>query len=492
MESAIPSHPPGVEPQGHLFMAEASARVAAAAARRRGLGALAAVEDRLVLRVLEGVGAGGLGRAGRASAVLGCYTAHDALWKGFAVALGGGALPPWRGSWRRTYVAARGVELMPEGPKRTLVFSDALCEAHVRARAPRSVGAAPRGPPLAREQADTLTPAAFRERYEANNGTPVVIEGCGKSAAANSVWDELGQTLGNRVAHAGGVNFALRDFLKYAATTVDDPPHYLFDPTFANSLPELSEAYEKPAYFADDLFDLLPESVRPDYRWLLVGGPRSGQSWHTDPNSTSAWNLTLRGRKRWLFFPPGCPPPGVRPSVDGDGDNYLSPVSMAEWAQAFYADCLKRPDFREGETGPGDVCFVPRGWWHMVLNVDPVLTVAVSHHFASPLGLPRVLGRLRDKPEEVSGVDRGLSADRAAKRARGAAAASDDHRRRRAAGLRLHDALVDALQRARPDILERAEGEIARRAAARAAARRLRDAVPEACKAAFTFSFGAT
>ena len=128
----------------------------------------------------------------------------------------------------------------------------------------------------------------------------------------------------------------------------------------------------------------------------------------------------------------------------------------------------------------------------MVLNVDPVLTVAVSHHFASPLGLPRVLGRLRDKPEEVSGVDRGLSADRAAKRARGAAAASDDHRRRRAAGLRLHDALVDALQRARPDVLERAEGEITRRAAARAAARRLRDVLPEARKAAFTFSFGAT
>ena len=45
--------------------------------------------------------------------------------------------------------------------------------------------------------------------------------------------------------------------------------------------------------------------------------------------------------------------------------------------------------------------FVPRGWWHMVLNTDPSITIAVSHHFLSPAGLSNTLRMLRETPEEV-------------------------------------------------------------------------------------------
>ena len=51
----------------------------------------------------------------------------------------------------------------------------------------------------------------------------------------------------------------------------------------------------------------------------------------------------------------------------------------------------------EGICGPGDVLFVPSGWWHMALNLEEC--VAVTQNFCSPRTLPRVLRFLRDAGE---------------------------------------------------------------------------------------------
>jgi hypothetical protein len=65
-----------------------------------------------------------------------------------------------------------------------------------------------------------------------------------------------------------------------------------------------------PAYFAEDLFSVLGEAARPEYRWLIMGPERSGSSFHKDPNATSAWNAVVKGSKKWILFPPHITPPG--------------------------------------------------------------------------------------------------------------------------------------------------------------------------------------
>lgn len=97
---------------------------------------------------------------------------------------------------------------------------------------------------------------------------------------------------------------------------------------------------------------------------MIVGPKRSGSVFHIDPNATHAWNACIQGRKRWIFYPPGDPPPGVIPSADGD--EVALPFSVGEWIIQYWTEHMKQYKKRpfgsrpmECTTFPGDVIFVP-------------------------------------------------------------------------------------------------------------------------------------
>lgn len=128
--------------------------------------------------------------------------------------------------------------------------------------------------------------------------------------------------------------------------------------------------------FSEDLLSIMGNK-RPDFRWFVVGPERSGASWHTDPCHTSAWNALIQGRKRWALYPPDRVPPGAM--LDDDGSHDVSGRTSLQWYLDVYPTLDNESKPIEVIQMPGEVIYVPCGWWHMVLNLET--TVAVTQNF---------------------------------------------------------------------------------------------------------------
>jgi len=408
----------GVLPSGNALVDHASARERHER-RADGLGALSRLDDATLLGVLDVLtrdddGARALARLACASRAMRAFATHEDLWKAATLERHGGRFTFVGRSWRETYARAaagttevgRKRRLAEDGAEsvRAEIYSDVLYQRYMCAEMeldPEWTDASTSTMPEA--DASKLSVEEFRTKFELLN-LPVVIRGGCRHWPAMKKWtrDWLSQTYGETDFVVGGYDMTLNDFFSVCDGARDDVPLYLFDPKFAEKATELANDYEVPDYFAkDDLFKLLGDE-RPHFRWLIMGPERSGSIFHKDPNATSAWNAVVSGRKKWVMFPPNVTPPGVHPSADGA--DVAQPLSIVEWFTNFYdADDSKRP--LECICEPGDVLFVPSGWWHLALNLSEC--IAVTQNFVSRANLRKVLAFLDTKCENlVSGLDK--------------------------------------------------------------------------------------
>ena len=271
------------------------------------------------------------------------------------------------------------------------------------------------------------------ERYESEN-RPLIVAGAANSWKAMEAWQDAdylcSATSTQHFRATSGAaplpaNFTLPAYIDYCrgSSLFEEAPLYLFDRTalapnsqlwqdYVSHLARTCTYWDPTRYKTNghDLFQLLGEGSRPDHTWLIVGPARSGSVFHIDPNATHAWNACIRGRKRWIFYPPSQsnPPPGVHPSPDGD--HVALPLSIGEWIFDCWDEHCRRKTSGplserplECTVRPGDVVFVPHGWWHMVINLDEGLNVAITHNYVSRTNLPNVLRFLREKQDQISG-----------------------------------------------------------------------------------------
>ena len=462
----VERHPLNVRPLGDQLLSEAPDL-------RPRLGLIAMLPDEILLRILGEVGGSSLCACACTSMAMRVLASSEDVWRTCCLEAPriGKRLRVHKDGWRCTYHMQQAEEVQhvvqqqahhaaaastPAAFRGCAYYSDVLFS-------PWHCGTAAiphcwsRYESIARVNASELSVDDFCSRYE-RCGQPVILTGLVEDWPAFSEWseDRLRARFGNNAGfHVGGHTMGLCDFFDYCLHTRDEQPLYLFDREFAatsaaastQSTSEdppharqgsvvdngqvdngggaakrgLAAEYRIPEYFAAsrDLFEYMPAPYRPDYRWLIAGGVRSGSSWHVDPNATCAWNACVVGQKKWILTPPGKPPPGV--TASDDGASVTSPISLYEWFRVFYSSLV---DMRrsvavgslalEATVRAGEILFIPQGWWHCCLNLQP--SIAVTQNFAPRSYAREVLHYLRagDKAGDlVSGVPSSLRADMA-------------------------------------------------------------------------------
>ena len=223
-----------------------------------------------------------------------------------------------------------------------------------------------------------------------------------------------------KVGHGDdGMNMKWHDFMEYLDSDClgHDHPLYVIDDDFHLNLSEFTMTYSMPAPFAwtvhHDVFSHIPDADRPPYRWFVLGGWRSGSPLHTDPYCSSAWNVNIRGRKRWIIFPGDYLTEKSDQILhrilcgEVEWDGLYSPSPVLEWFVEAYPSLVDyRNGIKQGECddifdnfyefiqNPGDMVYVPAGWAHTVLNLEE--TVAVTHNFTTKQEQEMVMKKWRE------------------------------------------------------------------------------------------------
>lgn len=369
--SASSSH--GVKPLGNLYFSTSPHN-----ARDTGLGNLQLLSDELVLEILGLLEGKHLGVLSTVSKSFYVFCNHEPLWRNLVLETYNGAFL-YNVSWKLTFINSYkpSFEVLNSELKVRDFYSDYLFQSWLCANLEMKPEWLERDTIIRRKG---ISLEEFVLKFEEPN-KPVLLEGCLDNWLALEKWDRnyLIELCGDVKFSVGPVEMRLEDYFRYSDQVKEERPLYLFDPKFAEKVPQLGLDYEVPVYFNEDLFSVLGNE-RPDYRWIIIGPAGSGSSFHIDPNSTSAWNAVIRGSKKWVLFPPDVVPPGVHPSPDGA--EVACPVSIIEWFMNFYnqTKSWKRKPI-ECVCKAGEVIFVPNGWWHLVINLED--SIAITQNFVS-------------------------------------------------------------------------------------------------------------
>lgn len=356
--------------------------------RIEALGNLRVLPDEVICEIISSLSPPDVARLSCVSSVMYIFCNEEPLWMSLCLKEGS-ALLEYKGSWKKTTLQRDEAIHGSEAPHRKPLHFDGFYSLFLYKRLYRchtSLGGFSNDNGNVERKAN-ISVEDFRNNYDGKK--PVMLAGLADMWPARKKWtlDQLMLDYGDTTFRMSQrsprkIKMRFKDYVSYMTLQHDEDPLYIFDDKFGEVAPTLLKDYTVPHLFQEDFFDVLNADQRPPFRWLIIGPERSGASWHVDPALTSAWNTLLCGRKRWALYPPGRVPLGVTVHVnEEDGDVNIETPSSLQWWLEFYPLLPSEDKPIECTQLPGETIYVPSGWWHCVLNLEP--TVAVTQNFVN-------------------------------------------------------------------------------------------------------------
>jgi hypothetical protein len=396
LQQETETHTFGVQPIGNSYFGNGTSR-------STSLGFFSMLSDEFLLELLQKTDILVIGKLARVSKYFYCFCYHDDLWREFVLARYGGEfkfVKNWRTTFKKMF---RPSEFVQDCPIKCMgVYSDLLYTSW-RCKTVDLIELCTMRDNIDRRS--NLSLQVFKKEYASKN-RPVIITDIVQTWPAFKKWNHEYFLQSKKKFRAERVDLTYSDYKAYMDQCNEEAPLYLFD---KNSPIDYQDDFSIPNYFEQDFFSVLGDGRR-DYRWIIIGPTRSGSTFHIDPNSTSAFNAVITGSKKWILYPPNMIPPGVYPTKDGS--EVTSPVSITEWYLNYYSQLHEDPDAYkpiEAICKAGEILFVPRGWWHSVVNLED--TIALTQNFVNEENIQEVCRFLRNKPEQVSGYKGNLYTD---------------------------------------------------------------------------------
>jgi Cupin-like domain len=191
--------------------------------------------------------------------------------------------------------------------------------------------------------------------------------------------------------------------------TVNDPLYLPWN-VFSRH-PELLEEVNLSPRFTEDWLPLLPEPLRKEMSktkyfaaGLMIGPEHACVGLHYDFLNTHAYLAQIVGRKRCVLFPPECSAALYNGKVQVDAPDF---EKFPRFREATAFQCILEP---------GELLFIPCGWWHHVVALDK--TITLNYNFFNRVNfqgymkcllqiLPTVVEALEKSPESRAalGID---------------------------------------------------------------------------------------
>ncbi|KAM7535841.1 hypothetical protein Aperf_G00000091761 [Anoplocephala perfoliata] len=157
-----------------------------------------------------------------------------------------------------------------------------------------------------------------------------------------------------------------------------------------------NEFYKLPAFFSSDWLNEFSDfrtDCNDDFRFVYIGPKGTWTPLHTDVYCSYSWSANIIGLKRWWIFPPG----EEKKLVDLNGG--VLPPDIRGFKLATPGSDPALPQCYIFDQRPGEMFFVPAGWFHQVLNLTDC--VSINNNWLNACNIGLVWRHLQSQLQEV-------------------------------------------------------------------------------------------